>query len=74
MKMFRLDLRVAPKPVGSSTEQPKFSPGPIPARAAPFELTYLAKENHRSIVWYGDVLYSVSGEDVFVPAPAASSP
>lgn len=74
MKMFRLDLRAAPKPVGSSTEKPKFSPGPIPARAAPFELTYLAKENHRSIVRYGDVLYSVSGEDVFVPAPAASSP
>jgi hypothetical protein len=78
MKMFRLDLLAAPEPVDSLTEEPEFSPGPIPARvvrrAAPFELTYLAKENHRSIVRYGDVLYSVSGEDVFVPAPAASSP
>src|SRR4029077_7768525 len=78
MKMFRLDLLAAPEPVDSLTEEPECSPGPIPARvvrrAAPFELTYLAKENHRSIVRYGDVLYSVSGEDVFVPAPAASSP
>jgi hypothetical protein len=78
MKMFRLDLLAAPEPVDSLTEEPEFSPGPIPARvvrrAAPFELTYLAKENHRSIVRYKDVLYSVSGEDVFVPAPAASSP
>jgi hypothetical protein len=69
MKMFRLDLLVEPKPVDSLTEEPKFSPGPIRPRAAPFELTYLAKESHRSIVRYKDVLYSVSREDVFVPAP-----
>jgi hypothetical protein len=66
MKMFELDLRAAPLPVASSTEEPKFSPGPIPAGAAPSSLTYLAKEKRRSIVRYDDVLYSVSGEDVFV--------
>jgi hypothetical protein len=74
MKMFRLDLRAAPQPAESSAEEPKFSPGPIPAGAAPFSLTYLAKEKQRSIVRYDDVLYSVSREEVFVPAPAASSP
>jgi len=72
MKMFSLDLRVAPKPVGSSTEKPKFSPGPIPDGAAPSSLTFLAKENHRFIVRYDDVLYSVSGDDVFVPVADSS--
>jgi hypothetical protein len=72
MKMFRLDLRAAPQPVGSLTEEPKVSPGPIPAGAAPSSLTYLAKEKQRSIVRYGDVLYSVSAEEVFVPAQSSS--
>lgn len=72
MKMFRLDLRTAPQPVGSLTEEPKVSPGPIPAEAAPSSLTYLAKEKQRSIVRYGDVLYSVSAEEVFVPAQSSS--
>jgi hypothetical protein len=72
MKMFRLDLRAAPQPVGALTEEPKVSPGPIPAGAAPSSLTYLAKEKQRSIVRYGDVLYSVSAEEVFVPAQSSS--
>lgn len=73
MKMFQLDLRAAPEPIASPSEKPKFSPGPIPAWAAASWFTYLAKENHRSIVRYGDVLYSVSDEEVFVAARAASN-